>query len=110
MNFYVGTSGYSYPEWKGSFYPAKMPAREMLGFYAARFRTVEINNTFYRPPVASTNHNGPSASLGLGGVRRHAGTRPAARAIRHAPSRQAQRHPPIRLTCLLRVPPNSLRT
>jgi uncharacterized protein YecE (DUF72 family) len=53
MNFYVGTSGYSYPEWKGSFYPAKMPARQMLGFYASRFRTVEINNTFYRPPVAS---------------------------------------------------------
>jgi uncharacterized protein YecE (DUF72 family) len=53
MNFYVGTSGYSYPEWKGSFYPAKMPARQMLGFYAARFRTVEINNTFYRPPAPS---------------------------------------------------------
>jgi uncharacterized protein YecE (DUF72 family) len=53
MNFYVGTSGYSYPEWKGSFYPAKLPAKEMLGFYAARFRTVEINNTFYRPPAAS---------------------------------------------------------
>jgi uncharacterized protein YecE (DUF72 family) len=53
MNFYVGTSGYSYPKWKGSFYPAKTPAKEMLGFYAARFRTVEINNTFYRPPVAS---------------------------------------------------------
>ena len=53
MNFYVGTSGFSYPEWKGSFYPAKLPAKEMLGFYAARFRTVEINNTFYRPPAAS---------------------------------------------------------
>jgi uncharacterized protein YecE (DUF72 family) len=53
MNFYVGTSGYSYPEWKGSFYPVKMPAKQMLGFYAARFRTVEINNTFYRPPVAA---------------------------------------------------------
>jgi uncharacterized protein YecE (DUF72 family) len=53
MNFYVGTSGYSYPKWKGSFYPAKMPAKQMLGFYAARFRTVEINNTFYRPPAAS---------------------------------------------------------
>jgi uncharacterized protein YecE (DUF72 family) len=53
MTFYVGTSGYSYPEWKGTFYPAKMPAKELLGFYATRFRTVEINNTFYRPPVAS---------------------------------------------------------
>jgi uncharacterized protein YecE (DUF72 family) len=54
MNFYVGTSGYSYPKWKGSFYPAKMPAKQMLGFYASRFRTVEINNTFYRPPTVST--------------------------------------------------------
>src|SRR5262249_200537 len=49
----VGTSGYSYPEWKGRFYPAKMPAKQMLGFYATRFRTVEINHTFYRPPVVS---------------------------------------------------------
>ena len=53
MNSYVGTSGYSYSEWKGGFYPAKLPARQMLGFYGERFRTVEINNTFYRPPVAS---------------------------------------------------------
>src|SRR5262245_1826484 len=53
MNYYVGTSGYSYPKWKGSFYPAKLPAKQMLGFYASRFRTVEINNTFYRPPSAS---------------------------------------------------------
>lgn len=53
MNFYVGTSGYSYPEWKGSFYPPKIPAKQMLAFYASRFLTVEINNTFYRPPVVS---------------------------------------------------------
>jgi uncharacterized protein YecE (DUF72 family) len=53
MHFHVGTSGYSYKEWKGSFYPAKLPAKQMLGFYAERFRTVEINNTFYRPPTAS---------------------------------------------------------
>jgi uncharacterized protein YecE (DUF72 family) len=52
MNFFVGTSGYSYPEWKGSFYPAKMPAKQMLGYYGVRFRAVEINNTFYRPPTA----------------------------------------------------------
>jgi uncharacterized protein YecE (DUF72 family) len=51
MNFYVGTSGYSYPEWKGTFYPAKTQAKQMLGFYAAHFRTVEINNTFYRAPT-----------------------------------------------------------
>src|SRR5688572_27257345 len=53
MNFYVGTSGYSYPAWKGSFYPAKMPAKQFLSFYATQFRTVEINNTYYRPPTES---------------------------------------------------------
>jgi uncharacterized protein YecE (DUF72 family) len=54
MTFFVGTSGFSYPKWKGRFYPVKFPAKQMLGFYAARFRSVEINNTFYRPPAAST--------------------------------------------------------
>jgi uncharacterized protein YecE (DUF72 family) len=53
MNAYIGTSGYSYPKWKGNFYPAKLPAKQMLGYYAGRFRTVEINNTFYRPPTAA---------------------------------------------------------
>lgn len=53
MNLFVGTSGYSYPTWKGTFYPAKLPAKKMLGHYAGHFRTVEINNTFYRPPTAS---------------------------------------------------------
>jgi uncharacterized protein YecE (DUF72 family) len=47
---YVGTSGFSYPEWKGSFYPADLPASEMLPFYGRVFPTVEINNTFYRYP------------------------------------------------------------
>ncbi len=47
----AGTSGYSYKEWKGVFYPEKLPAGEMLRFYAGRFRTVEINNTFYRMPA-----------------------------------------------------------
>ncbi len=50
MNLYVGTSGYSYKEWKGSFYPEKIPAKEMLSYYATRLRAVEINNTFYRLP------------------------------------------------------------
>jgi uncharacterized protein YecE (DUF72 family) len=50
MNLYVGTSGYSYKEWKGSFYPEKLPAKDMLRYYGERFRTVEINNTFYRIP------------------------------------------------------------
>jgi uncharacterized protein YecE (DUF72 family) len=47
---WVGTSGYNYPEWKGSFYPADLAAAKMLPYYAARFPTVEINYTFYRMP------------------------------------------------------------
>jgi uncharacterized protein YecE (DUF72 family) len=47
---WVGTSGYNYPEWKGSFYPGDLPASKMLPYYAARFPTVEINYTFYRMP------------------------------------------------------------
>jgi uncharacterized protein YecE (DUF72 family) len=50
MQVLAGTSGYSYKEWKGPFYPEKLPAGEMLRFYAQRLRTVEINNTFYRMP------------------------------------------------------------
>jgi uncharacterized protein YecE (DUF72 family) len=53
MNFYVGTSGYSYKEWKGPFYPQKLPAKQMLNFYGEHFRTVEINYTFKRLPTAS---------------------------------------------------------
>jgi uncharacterized protein YecE (DUF72 family) len=53
MNFYVGTSGYAYKEWKGSFYPEKFPDKQMLSYYSERFRSVEINNTFYKPPTAS---------------------------------------------------------
>src|SRR4029450_6046394 len=48
---WIGTSGYNYPEWKGSFYPADLSAAKMLPFYAARFPTVEINYTFYRMPT-----------------------------------------------------------
>jgi uncharacterized protein YecE (DUF72 family) len=50
MKLYVGTSGYSYNEWKGNFYPEKIKTKEMLYYYAERFSTVEINNTFYRIP------------------------------------------------------------
>ena len=49
-NLYVGTSGYSYKEWKGSFYPEKLPAKDMLPYYAERLKAVELNNTFYRLP------------------------------------------------------------
>jgi uncharacterized protein YecE (DUF72 family) len=51
MKVRAGTSGYSYKEWKGSFYPADLPTTGMLPFYAQRFSTVEINNTFYRMPT-----------------------------------------------------------
>ena len=50
MQVRVGTSGYSYKEWKGSFYPEDLPAAKMLAFYGQRFDTVEINYTFYRMP------------------------------------------------------------
>jgi uncharacterized protein YecE (DUF72 family) len=50
MRSQVGTSGFSYPEWKGTFYPKGTKAGDMLTLYAARLSTVEINNTFYRLP------------------------------------------------------------
>lgn len=53
MDLYVGTSGYSYKEWKGPFYPKDLPASQMLRFYGERFRSVEINNTFYSMPKLS---------------------------------------------------------
>lgn len=52
--FRVGTSGYAYKEWKGPFYPEKLPESKMLEFYSRRFATVEINYTFYRLPSAKT--------------------------------------------------------
>ena len=47
----VGTSGYNYPEWKGSFYPADLPVKKMLPYYAGKFPTVEIHYSFYRMPT-----------------------------------------------------------
>jgi len=51
MRVLVGTSGYSYKEWKPSFYPKDLPAKDFLRFYAEHLPTVEINNTFYRMPT-----------------------------------------------------------
>jgi len=51
MKMYVGTSGYSYKEWKGKFYPEKISPKEMLRFYSKRLNSVEINNTFYHMPT-----------------------------------------------------------
>lgn len=49
----AGASGYSFKEWKGSFYPDKIKPEEMLAFYSARLPTVEINNSFYAMPKAA---------------------------------------------------------
>ena len=57
MNLHVGTSGYSYKEWKGNFYPEDLPAKEMLSYYSQRLPAVEINNTFYRLPQPSMIEN-----------------------------------------------------
>lgn len=54
MKLYVGTSGYSYPKWKGTFYPKELPSRQMLQYYATHFSAVEINSTFYRMPEPSS--------------------------------------------------------
>lgn len=47
---YFGTSGFSYKEWKGPFYPEKLPQKDYLSYYASHFKTTELNNTFYRIP------------------------------------------------------------
>jgi uncharacterized protein YecE (DUF72 family) len=54
VDLYVGTSGYSYKEWKGTFYPEKMSEKQMLAFYAQHFNSCEINATFYRMPNTAT--------------------------------------------------------
>jgi uncharacterized protein YecE (DUF72 family) len=51
MQLFAGTSGFSYKEWLGHFYPPDLNAGDMLRYYAGRFPTVEINNTFYRMPA-----------------------------------------------------------
>src|SRR5258708_9725903 len=54
MTPWIGTSGFQYPEWRGTFYPEKFPTAKMLPFYAERFSTSEINYTFYRIPNSKT--------------------------------------------------------
>ncbi len=53
MKLYVGTSGYSYKEWKGHFYPEELSEKEFLKYYGTKLNAVEINNTFYRLPKES---------------------------------------------------------
>jgi uncharacterized protein YecE (DUF72 family) len=57
MKLYAGTSGFAYKPWKGPFYPEKLAAAKMLGYYAEHLPAVEINNTFYRLPAASVLEN-----------------------------------------------------
>ncbi len=52
--YWIGTSGYDYPEWRGAFYPPELPAAKRLPYYASQFRTVEINYTFYHLPSQHT--------------------------------------------------------
>jgi uncharacterized protein YecE (DUF72 family) len=54
MNLWIGTSGFQYPEWKGTFYPETLPVSQMLPFYAERFSSTEVNYTFRRIPSAKT--------------------------------------------------------
>jgi uncharacterized protein YecE (DUF72 family) len=54
MRIFAGTSGFSYKEWKGTFYPDDIADRGMLAFYSTKLTSVEINNTFYRMPKEET--------------------------------------------------------
>lgn len=54
MTLYVGTSGWQYRDWRGAFYPERVPQARWLEHYATRFATVEVNNTFYRLPKPET--------------------------------------------------------
>ncbi len=51
---YFGTSGFSYNDWVGNFYPVGMPKREWLVYYAREFNTCEVNSTFYALPKPSS--------------------------------------------------------
>ena len=66
MKIHVGTSGYAYKEWKGKFYPEKIPSKEMLRFYSGRLNAVEINNTL-GPEMALRFRELADASGVLGG-------------------------------------------
>lgn len=53
-NLYMGTSSWTFPDWKGGFYPPEIPARERLNFYASQFNSVEVNTSFYALPAPKT--------------------------------------------------------
>jgi uncharacterized protein YecE (DUF72 family) len=113
MAVYVGTSGFSYPEWKGNFYPEKLPAKKMLGFYAEHFRTVEANNTFRGLPATSVLDNWSSqvpagfrfvlkAPQQITHIRRLAGAEDAVTAFQGFAENLGVRRGPL----LFQLPPN----
>ena len=83
MRILAGTSGWSFKEWKGSFYPKGLPDDGMLSYYAGKFPTVEINNTFYRMPKETV-----LLELGLEGAARRSVSRSRPRS--GSPTRPAQ--------------------
>ncbi|MCF8037281.1 MAG: DUF72 domain-containing protein [Desulfobacteraceae bacterium] len=54
FRIHIGTSGWNYKHWKGPFYPENLSSKDWFSYYAQRFRTVEINNSFYRLPARKT--------------------------------------------------------
>lgn len=65
MTIRIGTSGWNYNDWRGVFYPPKLPQSRWLTHYVKHVDTVEINNTFYQPPIGS------AASLARAATNRH---------------------------------------
>jgi uncharacterized protein YecE (DUF72 family) len=60
--YLIGTSGWHYDDWQGDFYPEKLPKKDWLAFYAGRFPTVELNNSFYHLPTESAFRNWHAAT------------------------------------------------
>jgi uncharacterized protein YecE (DUF72 family) len=52
-NLHVGVSGFSYPRWKGNFYPEDLKSEDFLGYYSQKLNSVEINSSFYAPPTTA---------------------------------------------------------
>ena len=70
----VGCSGWVYKDWRGVVYPEKAPARTWFSLYAERFDTVEINNTFYRLPAATTVEGWAARRLPASATRSRSGS------------------------------------
>jgi uncharacterized protein YecE (DUF72 family) len=64
----VGTSGWSYPSWRGPFFPTDLPAKRHLEYYACQFETVELNGVFYRTPTTDSVARWPARDLSAGCV------------------------------------------